>query len=204
MTSYVKIWQVMWKSHKLCQYLTSYVKIWQVMLKSDKLCQNLTSYVKIWEVMLKSDKNNGTLNEDLCPFMIISFWILLRMKNFQKNFAEKIKTWNLISSTFFRNSPSLWDNVKKKIRKAGRTTDDNVEHAHCMLNTKAKNTHSEYVMIIAFARQKWLRERASMLCSEISWNDGATSWSTTVGAATLNSRRANNLMRKLTRISFVM
>ena len=25
-------------------------------------------------------------------------------------------------------------------------------------------THSEYVILIAFTRQKWLRERATMLC----------------------------------------
>jgi quinol-cytochrome oxidoreductase complex cytochrome b subunit len=29
--------------------------------------------------------------------------------------------------------------------------------------TKATNKHSEYVILIAFPRQKWLRERASML-----------------------------------------
>jgi hypothetical protein len=28
---------------------------------------------------------------------------------------------------------------------------------------KAKNTHSEYVILIAFARQQWMNERASML-----------------------------------------
>jgi len=30
--------------------------------------------------------------------------------------------------------------------------------------TKTKNTHLEYVTIIAFALQQWLHERASMLC----------------------------------------
>jgi hypothetical protein len=29
--------------------------------------------------------------------------------------------------------------------------------------TKATGTHSEYVILIAFPRQQWLRERASML-----------------------------------------
>jgi len=29
--------------------------------------------------------------------------------------------------------------------------------------TKATNTHSEYVILIAFPRQQWLSERASML-----------------------------------------
>ena len=29
--------------------------------------------------------------------------------------------------------------------------------------TKATDTHSEYVILIAFPRQQWLRERSSML-----------------------------------------
>ena len=29
--------------------------------------------------------------------------------------------------------------------------------------TKATHTHSKYVIVIAFTRQQWLRERASML-----------------------------------------
>jgi len=35
--------------------------------------------------------------------------------------------------------------------------------------TKAKNTHSEYVIVIAFPRQQWLRERASMLRYSTLW-----------------------------------
>jgi hypothetical protein len=30
--------------------------------------------------------------------------------------------------------------------------------------TKATDTHSEYVILIAFPRQQWLRERALVLC----------------------------------------
>jgi hypothetical protein len=30
--------------------------------------------------------------------------------------------------------------------------------------TKATDTHSEYVIFIAFPRQQWLRERSSILC----------------------------------------
>ena len=32
-----------------------------------------------------------------------------------------------------------------------------------MLETKATDTHSEYVILIAFAQQQWLRERAFIL-----------------------------------------
>jgi hypothetical protein len=36
-------------------------------------------------------------------------------------------------------------------------------HALCMLVTSATDTHSDYVKLLAFPRQQWLRERASML-----------------------------------------
>ena len=48
---------------------------------------------------------------------------------------------------------------------AGQDTDDNITRrmriAYC--TTKTTDTHSEYVIIVAFPRQQWLRERASML-----------------------------------------
>jgi hypothetical protein len=48
---------------------------------------------------------------------------------------------------------------------AGRTTDTNTiqyntEHVVTCWIPKATDTHSECVMLIAFPRQQWLRERA--------------------------------------------
>jgi len=34
-----------------------------------------------------------------------------------------------------------------------QATDDNMARAHCMLITKATDTHSEYVILVAFAMQ---------------------------------------------------
>jgi hypothetical protein len=48
---------------------------------------------------------------------------------------------------------------------ARQATDDNIIRrmriAYCI--TKATDTRSQYVILIAFPRQQWLRERASML-----------------------------------------
>ena len=53
---------------------------------------------------------------------------------FQKKVVEKIKTHILYSITFFRISCCLWDNVQQYCRDR-QATDDNMVHAHCMLDT---------------------------------------------------------------------
>jgi hypothetical protein len=53
----------------------------------------------------------------------------------------------------------------EKCGTARQATDDNVTwymHFACWVN-KVTNTHSEYVVLIAFLRQQWLHECASML-----------------------------------------
>jgi len=34
----------------------------------------------------------------------------------------------------------------------GQATNDDIAHAHCMLDTKATDTHAEYVILIAYLR----------------------------------------------------
>jgi hypothetical protein len=67
------------------------------------------------------------------------FWsylaqFLLEWEMFQTNVVQKIKTHILCSVTFFRKSCPLWDNVWKYFR-AGQATDDNMTHAHYVLDT---------------------------------------------------------------------
>jgi hypothetical protein len=53
----------------------------------------------------------------------------------------------------------------EKYGTARQATEDNIIRRMCFACwiTKATDTHSEYVIFIAFARQQWLRERASIL-----------------------------------------
>jgi hypothetical protein len=51
----------------------------------------------------------------------------------------------------------------KKYCRAGQATDDNMAHAHCMLDTQGYKIHSEYVILTAFPLQEWLHERVSIL-----------------------------------------
>jgi hypothetical protein len=57
----------------------------------------------------------------------------LEQEMFQTKVAEKIKTHILCSTTFFRKSCRLWDNVEKYCR-AGQATDGNMAHAHCIMD----------------------------------------------------------------------
>jgi len=78
---------------------------------------------------------------------------------FQENWKRIQKTPMLYSFFTPKKSCRLSENVRKYCR-AGQATDDNMVHTHCMLDT---NTHSEYVILIAFALQQWLKEVASIL-----------------------------------------
>jgi len=44
-----------------------------------------------------------------------------------------------------------------------QATESNMAHAHLCWINRGVDTHSEYVIPIAFPRRQWLRERASML-----------------------------------------
>jgi hypothetical protein len=52
----------------------------------------------------------------------------------------------------------------KKYCKTGQVTDENIIRPMCIAFwiTKTTNTHSEYVILIAFPLQLWLHRRVSM------------------------------------------
>ena len=86
-----------------------------------------------------------------------------------KSCTENQSTHFRFDNFLFRKSRRLRDDVGKYCR-AGPAIDDNMEHAHCMLDACALHagylrlqTHSEYVIRIAFPLQQWLHERASVL-----------------------------------------
>jgi len=70
----------------------------------------------------------------------------------------------MFTNFFPRKSCSLSDNMEK-YGTARQVTNDNITgrmRFACWI-TLTKNAHSEYVIRIAFARQNWLVERASVL-----------------------------------------
>jgi len=51
----------------------------------------------------------------------------------------------------------------EKCRKMEEATDANMAHTHCMMGTKATNTHLEYVILTDFPLQHWLYRLTSQL-----------------------------------------
>jgi D-alanyl-D-alanine dipeptidase len=75
----------------------------------------------------------GTSHEDLYTLMIISRSVLLRMRNASDKTVEKIKTYILYPVTLFENL-AVNELMRKKYGRARQATDDNMEHALCMLD----------------------------------------------------------------------
>jgi len=74
-----------------------------------------------------------TLHEDIHLWSYLAQFFL-EWEIFLTNFVEKIKTLISYSIFFPRKSFCLRDNVEKYCR-AEQATDDDIVHAHCMLDT---------------------------------------------------------------------
>ena len=61
-----------------------------------KLCQENSNFLKIWPV-------TAALLEDLCTFVMISCWILLRIRNVSNKYSVENKTHIICSKTFILN-----------------------------------------------------------------------------------------------------
>jgi hypothetical protein len=88
--------------------------------------------VKKIQVLLKLDKKAGTLHEGQCTYLIISRSVLLRMGNVSRKSCKKNqKTYHV--RNFSRKLCRWWESVKKYCP-AGQATDNNMAHAHCVLD----------------------------------------------------------------------
>jgi hypothetical protein len=122
-----------------------------------KIYRENSSFIKIWQEW-----------RVLCTYTYVHSWQYLaaffsEWEMFQTKVVEKIKTHFMFNNFFSRKSCRVSD-IVEKYGTARQATDDNIiRHMHipCSI-TKAADTHSEYVILIVFSRQQWLRERASM------------------------------------------
>jgi hypothetical protein len=80
--------------------------------------------------------------------MVISWLILLRMRNVSDIYCrENQNTYFVLSFFFFPKIVPLWDNVEKCGR-AVQATDDSMVHALACWMTEATDTHSKYAILL--------------------------------------------------------
>jgi hypothetical protein len=82
---------------------------------------------------------------------------------FRTKVVEKIKTHILCPITFPEN-PAIYEITWKNIVELDKLQMAIWRMRIASWSPKATDTHSEYVILIAFPQQQWLHERASMLC----------------------------------------
>jgi len=105
-------------------------------------------------------RKTGTLHEDRYTFMITSRSVLLRTRNGSDKICGEDQNTYFISNKFLFENHAVYEITWKNIIEPGRTQ-MTIWHIRiaCWI-TKATNTPSEYVLIIASPQQQWLRERA--------------------------------------------
>jgi len=76
----------------------------------------------------------STLHEDKYTCFIISRSVRLRLRNVPDKICRENKNTHFMFNNVFRKSCRLCEHVGKYFR-AGMATNDNMAHAHCMLNS---------------------------------------------------------------------
>jgi hypothetical protein len=115
------------------------------------------------QISLKSYKNNGYFT-----WIPIHFWSylihFLKWEIFHKNVVQKIKTTHILCLiTFFLENRAVVEINLEITVKSGRPEMTIWRMRIACGIPKATNTHSQYVILIAFPLQKWLHEHASVL-----------------------------------------
>jgi len=82
---------------------------------------------------------------------------------FQTKVVEKIKTHLVFNNLFSSENRAVYEIMRKNIVQLVRTQMTIWRMWIACWIPKAKNTHSEYAIFIAFPLQRWLHERVSML-----------------------------------------
>ena len=138
-----------------------------IRLPPDGFSWNLIVFWKSVEkihVSLISDKNNGYLTWISTCTYDNTRWIILRMENVSGKSCRENRNTPYFSITFFIENLAVYMMAWKNMVKPGQATDVITwrMRSSCW-RTKATDTHSEYVILIAFPLQQWLHEHASML-----------------------------------------
>ena len=112
------------------------------------------------QILLKSDKNSGYY---AWRPMHVSCWKLLQWAMLHAKAVEKIKTRILWSITFYSENRAVYEILFETMVGADRLQMTVWRMLFACRIPRATNTHSEYVILIAFPPQHWFWAIASML-----------------------------------------
>ena len=70
-------------------------------------------FVRKIQISLKSYKNGSTLHENLCIFMTVPHWLLIRIRNVSDLSCGEIKSHIFVPQPFFQKLYCLQDNVEE-------------------------------------------------------------------------------------------
>jgi hypothetical protein len=103
-----------------------------------------------------------TLQEDQYTFLIVTRLNILIIKNVSDKGCRKNQKTIKCSIPLFKNR-AVYEIMRKNNVEQSRphTTTRRMRITRCI--PKDADTHSEYVILIAFPRQQWLHERATKL-----------------------------------------
>jgi hypothetical protein len=104
----------------------------------------------------------GNLHEDLSTF-IISRRVLMRMRNVSDKSCGQNQNTHFVFSNFSFENRAVYEIMWKNVLQLGRPQMTAWRTDIACSIPKATNTHSQYVILIAFPLQQWLHERPSML-----------------------------------------
>jgi len=147
---------VFWLSSVCCLILWSWNFIFENcfenLSRKFKFHQNLTT-------------GTGTLHEDRQIVLIISRSVVLRVRNVSDKSCTENQNTHFVFSNFFISfeNRAVYEIMWKNIVERGRSqmTIQRMRVACWIPN--ATNTHSEYVILIAFALRQWWHKRPSVL-----------------------------------------
>ena len=118
------------------------------------------------QVSLKSDKTNRPAlyrTTDRHTYFITIRSVLSRMITFSHKSCTGNQNTHFVFSKFFSENRAVYEIMWENIVERGMTQMTIWRTRIPCWITKATNTHSQYVILIAFPSQQWLDERNSML-----------------------------------------
>jgi len=104
-------------------------------------------------------RTTSTVHADQYTFLTMSRSVLLRMRNVTDKSCTENQNTHFVSNNFFYINRAVFEIMWENAVQPDRPQMTTWRMRTAWWITKATNTHSQYVILIAFPLQQWLQER---------------------------------------------